>query len=34
MEMMTDQKFGGYSLRIRALLAAAGTSSVKFGSTM
>jgi len=34
MEIMTDQKFGGYSLRIRALLAAAGTSSVKFGSTM
>jgi NitT/TauT family transport system ATP-binding protein len=34
MEIMTDQKFGGYSLRIRALLAAAGTSGVKFGSTM
>ena len=33
MEMMTDQKFGGYALKIRALLAARGTSN-SVGSTM
>ena len=34
MEMMTDQKFGGYSLRIRALLAGTGKSTSLLGSTM
>jgi NitT/TauT family transport system ATP-binding protein len=34
MEMMTDQKFGGYSLRIRALLAGTGKPSTLIGSTM
>ena len=34
MEMMTDQKFGGYSLRIRALLAGTGKSTFLLGSTM
>jgi NitT/TauT family transport system ATP-binding protein len=33
MEMMTDQKFGGYALKIRALLAARGASN-SVGSTM
>ena len=33
MEMMTDQKFGGYALKIRAVLAARGASN-SVGSTM
>jgi len=33
MEMMTDQKFGGYALKIRALLAARGAAN-SVGSTM
>jgi NitT/TauT family transport system ATP-binding protein len=33
MEMMTDQKFGGYALKIRALLAARGAPN-SVGSTM
>ena len=34
MEMMTDQKFGGYALKIRALLAARGAPDSTVGSTM